>query len=75
MVEGSTSMTAAQQRPDWTMPSESIEAFSISLCRCTGTKILTMTLLTLTGCTKNVPSEGMVGMLGSPALRKTLSSL
>lgn len=75
ILKSSTSVTAAQQRSAWTMWSESIEAFSISLCRCTGTKFLTMPLLTPIGSTKSAPAEVMVGMLGSLVLRKTFSSL
>lgn len=75
MVKSSASVTAAWQRSAWAMRSESIEAFSVFLCRCTGPKVLTPPLLTPTGGTKSAPSEVMAGMLGSPALRKKFSSV
>lgn len=72
-------MTATWQRSAWAARSESIKEFDISLCRCTGTKVLTPLLLTPIGGTnrlypvsnsQNAPSEVMVRTLNRSTLRK-----
>lgn len=67
MVKSSVSVTAAWQRSACAMLPENIEALSVSLCGCTGTKVLTSPVLTPTGPTESTPSEVMVGTFGSPA--------
>lgn len=80
MVKSSASGTAAWQSPAWVAQSKNIEAFDVSLCRCTGTEVLTPILRTTAGgmnglYTISTFGSNRMNSYYSHTLRENISSL